>query len=147
MSSTSVHSIATMKYSFKKRRMPLLVFDKNELDKIAFSPDSRWRPCIFVSASRKSDRSFIGTLLPDLFSVMYHFSQKFRTPQTMGIKIVFLCSLNSWDVDFHVSFFRDFDFTVTLSSQTSFFVFFAILSEQLVDLKWLITYKHKRCFP
>ena len=37
------------------------------------SPDLRWRLCISVSASRKSDRSFIGAFLPDLFSVIYQF--------------------------------------------------------------------------
>ena len=31
------------------------------------SPDSRWRRCIFVNASLKSDRSFIGAFLPDVF--------------------------------------------------------------------------------
>ena len=37
------------------------------------SRDSRWRRCIFVNASRKSDRSFLGAFLPDLFSVTYQF--------------------------------------------------------------------------
>ena len=32
-----------------------------------FSPDSRWRPFIIVTAVRKSDRSDIGAFLPDLF--------------------------------------------------------------------------------
>ena len=31
------------------------------------SPDSWWRRCIFVNASLKSDRSFIGACLPDVF--------------------------------------------------------------------------------
>ena len=31
------------------------------------SPDSRWRPFIIVTAVRKSDRSYIGAFLPDLF--------------------------------------------------------------------------------
>ena len=37
------------------------------------SPDSRWRRFIIVTASRKSDRSFIGAFLPDLFSEIYQF--------------------------------------------------------------------------
>ena len=44
------------------------------------SPDSRWRRCIFVSASRKSDRSFIGAFLPDLFMVKNQFSDLSNSP-------------------------------------------------------------------
>ena len=37
------------------------------------SPDSRWRRFTIVTAVRKSDRSFIGAFLPDLFSDIYQF--------------------------------------------------------------------------
>ena len=37
------------------------------------SPESRWRRFISVTAFRKSDRSFIGAFLPDLFSEVYQF--------------------------------------------------------------------------
>ena len=47
------------------------------------SPDSRWRRCIFVSASRKCDRSFIGAFLPDLFMVKNQFSDISRTLQAV----------------------------------------------------------------
>ena len=37
-----------------------------------------------MTASRKSDRSFIGAFLPGLFSEKKHFSFFSRTPQRMG---------------------------------------------------------------
>ena len=43
----------------KKTTNATFGIDKKELVQVA-SPDSRWRRRIFVSASRKSDRSFIG---------------------------------------------------------------------------------------
>ena len=52
-----------------RRRMPPEVLIK-KIGSCRSSPDSRWRRCIFVSASRKSDRSFIGAFLPELFSVL-----------------------------------------------------------------------------
>ena len=57
--------------------------DKREIGSSRSSPDSRWRRCISVSASRKSDRSFIGAFLPDLFSVMNESSDICRTLQAM----------------------------------------------------------------
>ena len=62
MSSISVHSTATMKYWMKKTMNATFGIDKRRVGSGRFSPD--------VSASRKSDRSFIGVVLPDLFSVI-----------------------------------------------------------------------------
>ena len=67
MSSTSVHSTAT-KYWMKKTTNATFGIDKWGIGAGRFPTDSRWRRCIFVSVSRKSDRSFIGAFLPDLFS-------------------------------------------------------------------------------
>ena len=67
----------------KKTMNATFGIDKGELVQVA-PPDSRWRRCIFVSASRKSDRSFIGAFLPDLFSVIYTNSSDIcRTLQAM----------------------------------------------------------------
>ena len=59
----------------------------------SFSPGSRWRRFINVTAVRKSDRSFIGAFLPD-FSVRqtsYPISLIFRRGWAVGV--VFLCQL------------------------------------------------------
>ena len=39
---------------------------------------------MIVTAVRKSDRSFIGAFLPDLFSEMYQFSDISHVPRRMG---------------------------------------------------------------
>ena len=48
------------------------------------SPDSRWRRFIIATAVRKSDRSFIGAFLPDLFSEIFPLSKISLTPLRMG---------------------------------------------------------------
>ena len=68
----------------KKTTNATFGIDKEELVQGCNSPDSRWRRCTFVRASRKSDRSFIGAFLPDSFSEIYSFSYISRTTQTMG---------------------------------------------------------------
>ena len=65
--------------------MPPVVLMKR-IDSGRSSPDSRWRRFIIVTAVRKSDRSFIGAFLPDLFSEIYQFSDISHTPQKMGSK-------------------------------------------------------------
>ena len=72
MSSTSVRSTATMRYWMKKTTNATFGFDKGNWFRSS-SPDSRRRRCTFVGASRKSDRSFIGAFLPDLFNVKHQF--------------------------------------------------------------------------
>ena len=83
VSSTSFDSTATMKnWRKKKKTNATFGIDEKGLVLVVLlqilggdgsSPDSRWRRFIFVSASRKSDRSHIGALLPDLFSEIYQF--------------------------------------------------------------------------
>ena len=49
----------------------------------------------YLCASRKSNRSFIGAFLPDLFSVIYQFSDICRTLQAMDNRSglpVLICS-------------------------------------------------------
>ena len=66
-SSTSGHSTATMKYWMKKTTNVISDTGRKELVQVALLR------FIVVTASRKSDRSFIGALLPDLFSEIYQF--------------------------------------------------------------------------
>ena len=40
--------------------------------------------CVFVSASRESDRSFIGAFLPDLFNVKYQFFRYLSNSSSNG---------------------------------------------------------------
>ena len=47
--------------------------DRGELVQVALLQIHGGDGAYFVSASRKSDRSFIGAFLPDLFSVIYQF--------------------------------------------------------------------------
>ena len=66
------------------------------------SPDSRWRRFIFVIASLKFDRSFIGAFLPDLFSEIFQFSPYLSNPLSSisnmawtPVKVIFLLSMTS----------------------------------------------------
>ena len=63
-------------------------------------PDSRWRRCIFASASRKSDRSFIGEFLPDLFRVEYQFFLHHSNSSEDGQQECFYCAKLSIAMDF-----------------------------------------------
>ena len=49
-----------------------LLYCSGEMGSSTCSPDSRWRRFLAETAARKSDRSFIGPFLPDLFKVRYH---------------------------------------------------------------------------
>ena len=82
MSSNSFHSTATMKY-WKRRMPPLVVMKRNWFTSLfsRFAVET----VILVTAVRKSDRSFIGAVLPDLFSeIKSVFSYISHTPQRMG---------------------------------------------------------------
>ena len=52
----------------KKTSNATFGFDKGELVQVALPQIHDGDGCIFVNASRKSDRSFIGAFLPDLFN-------------------------------------------------------------------------------
>ena len=49
-----------------------LLYCSGEIGSSTFSPDSRCRRFLIETAARKSDRSFTGPFLPDLFKVRYH---------------------------------------------------------------------------
>ena len=75
MSSTSFHSTATMRYWKKKKTNATFGIDEKVLvlGSGCSSPDSRWRRLIMVTAVLKSDLSFIGAFLPDMFSEINQF--------------------------------------------------------------------------
>ena len=58
----------------KKTTNATFGIDKDELVQVAPLQIHGGDGAYFVSASRKSDRSFIGAFLPDLFRVIYQFS-------------------------------------------------------------------------
>ena len=55
------------------------------------SPGSRWRRFIIVTAVRKSDRSFIGAFLNDLFNEIYQFFLSLVLLRGWTVGMVFLC--------------------------------------------------------
>ena len=73
LSPTSVHSTATMRDWMKKTTNATLVLVKGNWFRLLFSRFTVETVHIFVSAPRKCGRSFIGSFLLGLFSVMYPF--------------------------------------------------------------------------
>ena len=61
MSSTSVHSTATMRYWKKKKTNATYGIDEKELVQVALLQIHGGDGAYVVGASRKSDRSFIGS--------------------------------------------------------------------------------------
>ena len=84
MSSTSGHSTATICTGRRRRRKPFLILVQKNRCKSLFSRLTVKTVQCIVNASRKSDRSFIGAFLPDVFSEIYQFSEISQTPQLMG---------------------------------------------------------------
>ena len=60
MNSTSFHSIATMRYWKRKKTNATFGIDEKGLVQVALLQIHGGGRCILVTASRKSDRSFIG---------------------------------------------------------------------------------------
>ena len=61
-----------MRY-WKKKTNATFGIDENGIGSGRSFPDSRWKRFTIVTAVLKSDRSFIGAFLPDLFSEVYQF--------------------------------------------------------------------------
>ena len=70
-----------MRY-WKKKTNATFGIDEKVL--VHSSPDIRVRQFVIVTAVRKSDRSFIGAFLPDLFSEKNQFSDISHSPHRMG---------------------------------------------------------------
>ena len=69
-----------------------LLYCCGEIGSATCSPDSRWRRFLRETAARKSGRSRIGPVLPDLFKVRYHLSLvSFLFLWSETICMVFLC--------------------------------------------------------
>ena len=66
-----------------------------EIGSSTWSPDSWCRRFLRETAARKSDRSFIGPFLRDLFKVRYHCPWYLLFPQSDTICMVFLCKFVS----------------------------------------------------
>ena len=72
-----------------KKKKTNATFGIDEKVLVHSSPDFRWRRFIIVTAVRKSDRSFIGAFLPDLFSPVFPISLILLIGWAVGV--VFLC--------------------------------------------------------
>ena len=71
--------------------MPPLILIERELVQVAFL-QIHGGDGVFAGASRKSDRSFIGAFLPDLFSVIIRiFPKSLELCRQVTIRVDFLC--------------------------------------------------------